>query len=114
MASLSMPFFTFSLFLFSLIFTQGIPSIDGRPLMNLGKTNIKDTTKIVGPNYRDAQADRASKVAAPSLANATPPAPPSGQAVIGGSPPPPLGHDISDFRPTAPGHSPGVGHSIQN
>lgn len=23
-------------------------------------------------------------------------------------------HDIDDFRPTAPGHSPGVGHSIHN
>ncbi|KAF9622472.1 hypothetical protein IFM89_031876 [Coptis chinensis] len=28
--------------------------------------------------------------------------------------PPPPGHNIEDFRPTAPGHSPGIGHSIQN
>ncbi|GAB4847001.1 hypothetical protein Ancab_026013 [Ancistrocladus abbreviatus] len=27
--------------------------------------------------------------------------------------PPPLGH-LDDFRPTAPGRSPGVGHSCQN
>ncbi|MED6155794.1 hypothetical protein PIB30_008376 [Stylosanthes scabra] len=32
-------------------------------------------------------------------------------------PPPPepaIGHDVDDFRPTEPGHSPGVGHSIHN
>ncbi|GJW46324.1 precursor of CEP3-like protein [Tanacetum coccineum] len=28
------------------------------------------------------------------------------------SPPPP--HGVEDFRPTAPGHSPGAGHTIQN
>ncbi|KAJ1419118.1 hypothetical protein SESBI_15389 [Sesbania bispinosa] len=28
--------------------------------------------------------------------------------------PPPPGRDVDDFRPTAPGHSPGVGHSIHN
>ncbi|KAL4372776.1 hypothetical protein HN51_006762 [Arachis hypogaea] len=29
-------------------------------------------------------------------------------------PPPPPSHDVNDFRPTAPGHSPGVGHSVHN
>jgi hypothetical protein len=24
------------------------------------------------------------------------------------------GRDVSDFRPTTPGHSPGIGHSIHN
>lgn len=28
--------------------------------------------------------------------------------------PPPPGHGVGDFRPTTPGHSPGVGHSIHN
>lgn len=27
---------------------------------------------------------------------------------------PPPGRDVADFRPTAPGHSPGVGHSLNN
>ncbi|KAL2333578.1 hypothetical protein Fmac_014791 [Flemingia macrophylla] len=27
---------------------------------------------------------------------------------------PPPGHGVDDFRPTTPGHSPGVGHLIQN
>ncbi|GJT29234.1 hypothetical protein Tco_0909509 [Tanacetum coccineum] len=31
---------------------------------------------------------------------------------VGSQPPPPRG--VEDFRPTAPGHSPGAGHSIQN
>ncbi|KAI9089240.1 hypothetical protein K1719_029519 [Acacia pycnantha] len=30
------------------------------------------------------------------------------------SSPPAEGHDVSDFRPTNPGHSPGVGHSVHN
>ncbi|KAJ9564537.1 hypothetical protein OSB04_000503 [Centaurea solstitialis] len=29
-------------------------------------------------------------------------------------PPPPSPRGAEDFRPTAPGHSPGVGHSVQN
>ncbi|GFY86504.1 hypothetical protein Acr_05g0001430 [Actinidia rufa] len=39
------------------------------------------------------------------------PTPPS-QSADGTRPPPPA--HVDDFRPTAPGHSPGVGHSIQN
>ncbi|KAK9067081.1 hypothetical protein SSX86_014405 [Deinandra increscens subsp. villosa] len=44
------------------------------------------------------------------------PKPPS-ETLIGSKPlpqmqPPP--HGVEDFRPTAPGHSPGAGHSIQN
>ena len=27
---------------------------------------------------------------------------------------PPPGHGVEDFRPTTPGHSPGVGHSIHS
>ncbi|KAI3437372.1 uncharacterized protein J3R85_005352 [Psidium guajava] len=29
-------------------------------------------------------------------------------------PPPPSDRSLDDFRPTDPGHSPGVGHSLQN
>ncbi|KAL2348406.1 hypothetical protein Fmac_002406 [Flemingia macrophylla] len=37
-------------------------------------------------------------------------------AVADVSPPPPpsAGRDVDNFRPTAPGHSPGVGHSLHN
>lgn len=41
---------------------------------------------------------------------ATPPPPPPPTAVAT-SQPPPAGH-ADDFRPTAPGHSPGIGHSV--
>ncbi|KAL3722162.1 hypothetical protein ACJRO7_034515 [Eucalyptus globulus] len=35
--------------------------------------------------------------------------------VASSTPPPPSPlHSLDDFRPTAPGHSPGVGHSLQN
>ncbi|XVF15582.1 hypothetical protein REPUB_Repub09cG0166700 [Reevesia pubescens] len=43
----------------------------------------------------------------------SPPSPPTPSGVIGATQaPPPKNED--DFRPTTPGHSPGVGHSIQN
>ncbi|CAK9167138.1 unnamed protein product [Ilex paraguariensis] len=48
---------------------------------------------------------------APMTAERPPPMPPS-QAVDVSRPPPPPGH-VDDFRPTVPGHSPGVGHSLQ-
>lgn len=35
------------------------------------------------------------------------------EAITKESPPTPAA-DIDDFRPTTPGHSPGVGHSIEN
>ncbi|XWS33633.1 hypothetical protein CRYUN_Cryun22dG0099600 [Craigia yunnanensis] len=41
----------------------------------------------------------------------SPPSPPS--LVIGSTQAPPLKNE-DDFRPTTPGHSPGVGHSLQN
>lgn len=40
----------------------------------------------------------------------SPPSPPSPTVGIGAAPP----KNVDDFRPTAPGHSPGVGHSLQN
>ncbi|TXG48728.1 hypothetical protein EZV62_024603 [Acer yangbiense] len=43
----------------------------------------------------------------------SPPAAPSVAVGDQSLPPPPPRH-IDDFRPTAPGHSPGVGHSLQN
>ena len=105
----NMSFFT-SLFLLLLIFTQGIPSIDGRSL-NLEKSKepqlTETTTKIVGNFDGDMQAE--IRTNEESFATA----PPTDE-VTGASPPPPPRHDTSDFRPTAPGHSPGVGHSVHN
>ncbi|KAK7307617.1 hypothetical protein VNO77_40842 [Canavalia gladiata] len=41
----------------------------------------------------------------------SPPTPPS---EVVGMPPAAPGRDVDNFRPTAPGHSPGVGHSIHD
>ncbi|GMN26929.1 hypothetical protein TIFTF001_049328 [Ficus carica] len=98
-------FFT-SLFLLILIFTQEIiPSVDGRPF-NLGKSNEPhlNETKIVG-NLINGDNEESFDIATPSDGETDAP-----QAL----PPPPPGHETSDFRPTAPGHSPGVGHSVHN
>ena len=46
--------------------------------------------------------------------NATKVAPPAPPAPVVGEPHPSLPGHVDDFRPTAPGHSPGVGHSLQN
>ncbi|KAM6591414.1 hypothetical protein CsatA_014019 [Cannabis sativa] len=94
------------LILFIVVLSQGIPSIYGRPLINNNNrphNNSNNNNNAIIANNN----------------NATPAAPPSedGQAVIIGEsqpPPPPAGHTASNFRPTAPGHSPGVGHAIKN
>ena len=93
-------------FLLLLIFTQEFPSIYGRPL-NRGKNNEFQNHET---HNRDMKIGNSTNGA--SLIDASPNAPPS--PVIGAAQPPPPSHGISDFRPTAPGHSPGVGHSIQN
>ena len=99
------PFFA-CLFLLLLIFIQGIiPSIHGRPL-NLGKSNELhlNETKIVG-NFMNGDNEESFVIAPPSDGETD-----ASQAL----PLPPPGRDINDFRPTAPGHSPGVGHSVHN
>ena len=107
-----------SAFLFLvLIFSQETQRIEGRRLL-VGKNNefenlqtqnkiyeIKETVKHGGKLHGDDSADEA-------ITKESPPTPP---AALGVSQlPPPPRHDIDDFRPTAPGHSPGVGHSIKN
>lgn len=47
-------------------------------------------------------------------ANLSPPTTPSRGAVRETMPPPSPPRRMDDFRPTAPGHSPGVGNSLQN
>ena len=57
-------------------------------LANHGQENVNDG--LVTPSKEISQ---------------SPPTPPTDAAP---------GHNIDDFRPTAPGHSPGVGHSVHN
>lgn len=85
-------------------------SIDGRYLKsNEGKQNL------MKHNVASKVHVSISISNAEILTNMTPP----NVAVNGATgepspPPPPPGRDISDFRPTTPGHSPGIGHSIHN
>jgi hypothetical protein len=107
-----------SAFLFLvLIFSQETQRIEGRRLL-VGKNNefenlqtqnkiyeIKETVKHGGKLHGDDSANEA-------ITKESPPTPPAALSVS--QPPPPPRHDVDDFRPTAPGHSPGVGHSIKN
>ncbi|KAI3699589.1 hypothetical protein L2E82_44009 [Cichorium intybus] len=89
-------------FILILTITHEIQYVEGRHLKhNTHHNNIHDKkSKQVN--------QKATHVTSTTNANealqTTPPPTPS--------PPPP--HRAEDFRPTAPGHSPGAGHSIQN
>jgi len=102
------------IFLALIIFSQIFMSIDGRYLKsNEGKQSLMKHNEA---SNRDIIHVSISISNAEILTKMTPP-----NVVINGatgepSPPPPSppGRDISDFRPTTPGHSPGIGHSIHN
>ncbi|KAL4343581.1 hypothetical protein HN873_035439 [Arachis hypogaea] len=85
--------FSFAFFLALIIFFHGFQSIEGRYL--------KDEVHGVISNNANTSTDMVV-----STTGLPPPPPPP--------PAPVLGHGVDDFRPTDPGHSPGVGHSIQN
>ncbi|RDY13400.1 Precursor of CEP5, partial [Mucuna pruriens] len=69
-----------------IILWQGFECIEGRNVKDEMQSVISTTNVAVG---------------------VSPPTPPTGDV----SPP---GRDVDNFRPTAPGHSPGVGHSAHN
>lgn len=82
--------FLLSLVLLALIiFCQGFHSIEGRYLKS-GET-IKHQMH--------------SGISTTNVADVSPPTPPSAAVP---------GRDVDNFRPTAPGHSPGVGHAAHN
>jgi hypothetical protein len=97
-----------------LIFFQETQCVEGRSLLvaknnefqNLGTQNKiyerDQTIKHGGKLHGDDSANKAITKESPT------------PAVVGVSQLIAPGHDIDDFRPTAPGHSPGVGHSIEN
>ncbi|TXG59461.1 hypothetical protein EZV62_014034 [Acer yangbiense] len=118
----------FSCFLLVLIFGQEIQSIQGRHL-KFGKNNefpkLQSHNKIIlekeTRNINNAkQNNNLHGEEFPTVrvtANANLMSPPAAPSVAVGDqslPPPPPPRHTDDFRPTAPGHSPGVGHSVQN
>ncbi|KAK8673164.1 hypothetical protein V6N13_111514 [Hibiscus sabdariffa] len=70
--------------------------------INVGRHLVMDQ-KEAGTNVNKA-----------AIANTqSPPSPPTPSVAVGGTQAPPPKNE-NDFRPTAPGHSPGAGHSLQN
>ncbi|XVF59453.1 hypothetical protein PTKIN_Ptkin07bG0277300 [Pterospermum kingtungense] len=108
------------LVLLLLVFCLQIQCIVGRHLVlkqshnfhkvqTYGRVVAKETGTIF-VHKMNLHGDNINKAA---VANTqSPPSPPS--VVIGGATQAPPPKNADDFRPTAPGHSPGVGHSLQN
>ncbi|KAL5752912.1 hypothetical protein ACOSP7_023098 [Xanthoceras sorbifolium] len=117
----------FSCLLLVLIFGQEIQSIQGRHLKIENKNGVpklRTSNKILEKEKRkmnnakqnnNLHSDGFPTVRVALAANANLMSPPAAPSVaVGESLPPPPPRHVDDFRPTAPGHSPGVGHSLQN
>lgn len=97
MANLKFAFACF--FVLVLIFCQGTQSTEGRKLiagMKKGYLELKTHVKLM-----EKETTKSLPTTSPSdqiAANSQPPASDHAEA----------------FRPTSPGHSPGIGHSLQN
>lgn len=95
-----------------LFISQQIQTAQGtRPLsLAVHQKLSSDSRSFDSKPYRNLQ--RRSDVAA--TVAAAPPRSPSAPAATSRPPSPPATRDLDNFRPTAPGHSPGVGHSAHN
>jgi len=92
---------------FSVIFLALIifcmQSIEGRHVKYIDESNL----------LKNVKHDGISDANAATLVNVTPTIlPPSLVVGSNGIAAPPPSHDVGAFRPTTPGNSPGVGHSI--
>ncbi|KAJ7944410.1 Precursor of CEP3 [Quillaja saponaria] len=106
-----------SIFFVFIFLSQHFHSIEGRYLNSATKSNHVDNQFYQKETTNTRKHDSDIITNATTATNVSSPAPPTHQVVggAGASPPPPSpSHGIDDFRSTAPGHSPGVGHSIQN
>lgn len=113
---------TFVCLLLVLIFCQEIQSIEARnlkhereektPKLEIYNNGLEKEAKKINPvKNANLHGDEYATAKEANASNASSPTEPS--VVVGLSTPPPPRH-VDDFRPTAPGHSPGVGHSLQN
>ncbi|XP_042487037.1 precursor of CEP9-like [Macadamia integrifolia] len=127
-----------SVLLLILAFSYAVNSVEGRHL-KIGKTKDSNKRPItprekteaasrkLGENTNTLRSEHASKtivqvaikfqpaglVHMEAIEVANPTVPLNDSQSPPPPPPPPQGH-IEDFRPTAPGHSPGIGHSVHN
>ncbi|KAJ6916230.1 hypothetical protein NC652_018810 [Populus alba x Populus x berolinensis] len=94
-----------------LIFSHELQFIEGRYL------NLKTSNKFLQNEIRGLVESNSKLHVNDNLdnpVNATTVSPPAPPAPVVGVPHPSLPGHVDDFRPTAPGHNPGVGHSLQN
>lgn len=109
MALSNSTFIACSLFLSLLIIlTWEIQSVDARLLVDTSELQNLQTDRYKSVVHHDTETSKEVIVSPPT--SVTPPQ----TGVAGAAQPPPPAHGIDDFRPTAPGHSPGVGHSTHN
>ncbi|KAG6666279.1 hypothetical protein CIPAW_01G020000 [Carya illinoinensis] len=113
----------FTCLFFVLIFSQETQFIEGRHLL-VGKNNEfqtlqthnkiheKETNKH-GGKFRDDRHDMTamSNAITHEAILLSPPTAAADEGAVA-PPPPPARAMITDFRPTTPGHSPGIGHPI--
>ncbi|CAL5197688.1 unnamed protein product [Lathyrus oleraceus] len=99
------------IFLALLVFNQGFKSIEGRFLksnevnQSLIKHNETNNDDIIHVSISVSNTSTVTNMSPPNVVV---------NGATGEPSPPPPAHDITDFRPTAPGHSPGIGHSVHN
>ncbi|KAK7814806.1 precursor of cep3 [Quercus suber] len=103
-----------SAFLFLVfILSQQIQSIEGRHLRG-GKKSIESKTIQTQTEIYETETIKHSRVLHGDDKSNEEITSVSSSTVNVSQPPPPPNRGVDDFRPTSPGHSPGVGHSIQN
>lgn len=80
-----------------MVFFLGSNCVHGRTLKNM---KVDDKMNVGHDDSKTVIFDE-------KMVQLSPPPPPP-------SPPPPGGKGAEDFRPTTPGHSPGIGHSLSH
>jgi hypothetical protein len=100
------------IFLALIVFSQTFVSIEGRYLksnnevkQSLMKHNNANNEDVVHRSISISKAAKLPSMSQPSVVV---------NGATGEPSPTTPGRDVSDFRPTTPGHSPGIGHSIHN
>ncbi|KAK3412169.1 hypothetical protein EUGRSUZ_I00950 [Eucalyptus grandis] len=82
-------------------------------LRHVNKLLGKEPRKTIAEQSKNWRGETLNEATNTDASSSPPPSPPT--AMVGATTPPPSpGRSLDDFRPTAPGHSPGVGHSLQN
>lgn len=80
-------------------------------LQNLKKFLEKEPRKTIAEQSKNLHGETSNEATNTNASSTLPP--PSAMAAPTTQQPSPV-RSLDDFRPTAPGHSPGVGHSLQN